>query len=66
MAYYSRRHYQRVSPAADTPQQIAERIVRNAVLERVHVELKERFPVLNAANFQEACDWQATRIKELS
>ena len=65
MQHYSRAHYRAVSPASDTPHEIAVRRRRNAVLEQVHREREEKFPVITAANFGEANLWQERRIAEL-
>jgi hypothetical protein len=64
-AYYSKRHYERVSPRADTDEAIAERISHRAACERAVREREDRFPVLTPENAVEAIAWQTARITEL-
>lgn len=63
--YYSKRHYERVSPSPDTAEQIAERIKHRAVCEQAVREREKRFPVLTPENAGDALAWQAERIKDL-
>jgi len=61
MAFYKKRI---VRP--DTMQDIQERLRRNAVLEQVKQEMKDRFPTITADNFATVNDWREARIIELT
>jgi hypothetical protein len=65
MAYYSKRHYQLVSPKADTQERFAERERNRKASEQVTAEREARFPVLTAENAAEVIAWQEARLKEL-
>ena len=65
MAYYSRRHYRDVSPPADTPAEIAWRLRDNAAREQARAEQATRYPVLDAANAQEAVAFFEARRLEI-
>lgn len=65
MAFYSSRHYRSVSPAADTPADVADRLRRNEAAARARTERETRYPILNAENAQEAMDFQERRYQEL-
>ena len=47
------------------PERARERIRYRLIAEQVTVELRARWPVLNAENFEEAAAFQVTRIGEL-
>jgi trans-2-enoyl-CoA reductase len=63
--YYSKRHYERVSPRQDTAEQIAERVRHREACEQAHRECLERWPELTPENVREALDWQNARLAEL-
>lgn len=56
--FYSRQHYRRVSPKADTREEIAARLVRNARLAQIQAELNAKFPVITLKNAAEAIAYQ--------
>ena len=69
MGYYSRRHYQLVSPRTETKEEIAARVsflsrYRKAS-EQALAELHERWPVLTAENFAAANKFREERTEEL-
>ena len=63
--FYSRRHFARISPPADTPEMLRVRLLRNAVLKKVEIERMRRWPTVTADNVREVLAWQDARIKEL-
>ena len=63
--FYSRGHYLRVSPPADTPEAIAERKARKRAEERLPVERAERYPEVTTENVGEVLAWQERRLREL-
>jgi hypothetical protein len=64
MSFYSRAHYQRVSPPSDTREQIQERLIRNQACEKLGVaDRQAKYPVLTESNAQEAIDYQDERIR---
>lgn len=63
MAYYSRRHYSLVSPAADTKDQIADRLRDNAALALARADVETAFPVITADNVRDALAFTEQRIK---
>lgn len=58
---YSARHFRAVSPPADDPLRVAERIVARVNAEAVHAEMCQRYPSLD--DLDAALSWQS---KELS
>lgn len=64
--YYSKRHYERVSPRPDSAEQIAERIRHRAACDQAVREREQRFPTLTTENAAEAIAWQTARIAELT
>lgn len=61
--YYSKRHYQLVSPPSDKPGAIEERM-RNAEAGRLgYADMLEKFGELTAENAGEAIKYQEERIK---
>ncbi len=54
MGFYSRRHYQRVSPPLDTAADIRDRKNRALASERAISERARLFPVLTLENFDQA------------
>jgi hypothetical protein len=62
MAYYSRAHYRRVSPPADTPAEIADRAIRVRAGQLGVQDRQQRYPVLTAENADEAMAYQEARI----
>jgi hypothetical protein len=48
--------------AADTPEAIAARLRRTAILDKVRREMDERYPVITAENVFEALAYQARRL----
>jgi len=62
---FSRAHYRRVSPPADTPADIAARLVRLAALQQAVREMWERFPVVTPENFDAANEFRERRYSEL-
>ncbi len=65
MGYYSRRHYQMVSPRASTPQEVVERVRYRKASERALVEMKTQFPVLSPESFAAAMSFVQARTQEL-
>lgn len=63
MAYYSRRHYRAVSPAADTQAQIMERALAKRACELGLQDRELRYPELTAANADEAIAYQEAQIQ---
>ena len=63
--WYSKAHYERVSPKPDSPQDIADRRTLNAILDTVRTEMAEKFPKITADNAEAAMQYQAERIKFL-
>lgn len=61
--YYSRRHYQAVSPAADTQAQIIERAVQKRAGELAVQDRELRFATLTGENVDEAIRYQEERIR---
>lgn len=59
---YSRAHYQRVSPPADTQAEIQARLIDNRARELGLADRRTRFPELAAENAQAAIDYQEERI----
>lgn len=49
----------------DTPEELADRLWLNGILEQVKTELRQRYPVITATNGPEALEWQQERIREL-
>jgi hypothetical protein len=48
------------------PELAAERIRHRTAAEQALADVRERFPVLTAENFQEANDYREARIRELT
>lgn len=65
MAYYSKKHYQMVSPAAWTDAQVAYNKKQLAANEQAGRDMRAKFPILTPENFGEAIAYQEARIKEL-
>lgn len=59
---FSQRHYRAVSPAADTPENIRQRLIRRCACERGLADRVERFPVITSENFEAANAFQEARI----
>lgn len=62
---FSRAHYRRVSPPADTAADIAARRVRLEALDIAAREMRERFPKITPENFQDANDYRESLYREL-
>lgn len=60
--YFSRRHYQRVSPPADTATAIAARRRWHEAGRRGMADREARYPIITAENAREAIAYQAERI----
>lgn len=65
MSGYSRAHYRRVSPPADTSAEIAARRKRLEALDIAAREMRERFPKIDQYNFQDANDYRENLYREL-
>jgi hypothetical protein len=63
MGYYSRRHYQAVSPARDTQAQIMERRIQRRASELGRADREQKYPELTAGNAQDAIDYQEQRMR---
>lgn len=66
MAFYSKRHYDRLHSKRDTPEAIQERIKARLVGEQANREMMERFAPLTPENAGKAIAWQEARIRELT
>ncbi len=66
MSFFSRRHYQRVSPRADTAAEQEARVRRNEIWAQVARETEARYPVIAGENFTEAERWRQNRFRELT
>jgi len=63
MAYYSKRHYQRLTNGGpDTPERIAERTQYRTAATLALAEREQRYPVLTTENAREAIAYQDERI----
>ncbi|MCL4848725.1 MAG: hypothetical protein KJ066_19425 [Acidobacteria bacterium] len=60
--YFSRRHYQLVSPTADTAAVISARRSWHEAGRRGRADCEARYPVITADNALEAITYQAERI----
>lgn len=63
MAWYSKRHYARVSPPADTPEAIQERIRFHAAAALGIADRQAKYPEMTAENAAEAIAYQEARIQ---
>lgn len=63
--WYSKKHFELLCPRKDTPQDIEDRIKRNAILEQVANEVQEKFPIVTPENIKQVLTFQEDRIKEL-
>lgn len=62
MAFYSRAHYRRVSPRADTPAEIAARRLEREACTLGVSDRAARYPTLTADNAEAALEYQEARI----
>lgn len=60
---FSKRHYQRVSPPADTVEAIRERQRHNKALELARNDRTTRYPTLDPANAAEVLAYQEQRFR---
>lgn len=63
--YYSKRHYEMVSPRASTQEEIKERVAQRECAGQANKEMVERFAPLTPEKVNEATEWQNQRINEL-
>jgi len=62
MGFYSKRHYQSVSPPADTQDQIRERLIARRAGELGHDDMLARYRELTTDNALQALEYQKERI----
>lgn len=55
---FSRRHYRLVSPPADTPRDIRDRLIRNEAARLAGVDREREFPKVTADNVDAVLDYQ--------
>jgi hypothetical protein len=61
LARFSRRHYRAVSPPADTPRDIRDRLIRNEASRLAAAEREREFPRVTADNVDVVLDYQEAR-----
>lgn len=63
MASYSRAHYRRVSPPADTLDQVVARLLDTQARDAARADRDAAYPTVTIETFDAACDYSEERVR---